>query len=106
MTDDAADGAGAGFFAPPPFRPAEALLQLQRTLRGLGGLTERGNQFLWKGRPVVALAIEGEALQLRIARRPAASPEWESRMAKNAAELRRFGDDVKLRVARWKDAED
>ena len=39
--------AAAGLFNPPPFRPAEALTQLQRTLRELGGLSQRGLQFEW-----------------------------------------------------------
>ena len=32
----------AGFFAPPAFKPAEALVQLRRSLRDLRGLSERG----------------------------------------------------------------
>ena len=74
-------------------------MQLQRTLRALGGLTERGQQFEWKGRPVVTLAVDGAQLQARLARRPAISPEWESRTLKNGADVRKFGDDVKQRVA-------
>ena len=98
---------GSGFaFAPPPFKPAEALLQLQRTLRGLGGLAERGAQFEWKGRPAVAVAAEEGAIQARLARRPATSPEWERRMLRNGADVRKFADDVKQRLARWKDADE
>jgi len=100
------DDAGTDLFSPPPFKPAEALLQLRRTLRELGGLNERGQQFEWKGQPVVALAVDGTQLQVRLARRPAVSPEWEARTLKNAADVRRFGNDVKLRVARWKDGDD
>jgi hypothetical protein len=100
------DEAGTDFFAVPPFKPAEALLQLQRSLRGLGGLTERGAQFEWKGRPAVALAIDGLHLEVRLARRPATTPQWDPRTLKNGADLRRFVDEVKQRLARWKDADD
>ena len=100
------DDAGTDFLSLPPFKPAEALLQLRRTLRELGGLNERAQQFEWKGQPVVTLAVDGTQLQVRLARRPAVSPEWEARTLKNAADVRRFGNDVKLRVARWKDGDD
>jgi hypothetical protein len=103
---DARDDAAADFFSPPQFNPAEALLQLKRTLRALGGLTERDQQFEWKGRPAVRLAVDGTLLHVGLARRPAISPEWESRTLKNSADVRRFGDDAKQRVARWKDADD
>ncbi len=98
---------GEGFaFAPPPFKPAEALLQLQRTLRGLGGLGERGGQFEWKGRPAVTLKADDAQIVARLARRPATSPDWESRMLKNGADLRKFAVDVKQRLARWRDADE
>ena len=106
MSLDASDGAGAGMFATPPFKPAEALVQLQRMLRALGGLSERGPQFEWKGRPAVTLAVDGEQLSARLARKPATTPEWESRTLKSGADVRKFGDDVKQRVARWKDADE
>jgi hypothetical protein len=99
------DEAGVGFFAAPPFKPAEAMTQLQRTLRGFG-LAERGPQFEWKGRPVVALAVDGAQLEVRLARRPAIVAEWEARTLKSGADVRKFGDDVKHRVARWKDSDD
>ena len=101
MSDDAGFG-----FAPPPFKPAEALAQLQRALRGLPGLSERGGQFEWKGCRVVELRAAETAIDARLARRPAMSPEWESRTLKNGADVRRFTDDVKQRLARWKDADD
>jgi len=95
-----------GFFNAPQFKPADAIVQLRRSLRALGSLTERGEQFEWKGRAVVTIAVEGAQLQARLARRPAISPEWESRTLKNGADVRRFGDEVKQRVTRWKDADD
>ena len=106
MNEDADAATGAGFFSALPFKPTDALTLLQRALRSLRGLTERGQQFEWKGRPVVMLVVEGEHLQARLARRPASSPEWESRTLKNGADVRKFGDDVKQRLARWKDADE
>lgn len=100
------DEAGADFLSPPSFTPEQALVQLKRTLRALGGLTERGRQFEWKGRPAVTLDVAGAQLQARLARRPATSPEWEARALKSGADVRRFGEDVKQRVARWRDSDD
>lgn len=101
MTGDDAFG-----IAPPPFKPAEALIQLQRTLRGLTGLAERGGQFEWKGQRVLELSATSAAIEARLARRPAQRPEWESRLLKNGADVRKFADDVKQRLARWRDADD
>ena len=93
-------------FAPPPFKPDDALTQLQRTLRALGGLAERGAQFEWKARPAVALAVRDGAIEARLARKPLTRPEWETRTLKNGADVRRFADEVKQRLARWKDADE
>ena len=100
------DGDGGFAFAPPPFKPAEALLQLQRTLRGLGGLAERGGQFEWKGRPAITLSAAPDAITAQLARRPAMRPQWESRTLNNGADVRKFADDVKRRLARWRDADE
>jgi hypothetical protein len=94
------------FFAPPTFKPDEALVQLKRTLRDLRGLTERGEQYVWNGQPVVALTIDGATLVVKLAKRPAHTPEWESRTLKNAADVRKLGDEVKARVARWRQADE
>ena len=100
MSDD------AGFFAPPPFKADEALLQLRRTLRAIGGLAERGAQFEWNGRPAVTLAVGEGAIEGRLARRPLARPEWDVRTLRSGADVRRFGEDVKQCVARWRDADE
>jgi hypothetical protein len=100
------EGDPGDFFRPPPFKAGEALPQLQRTLRGLPGLTERGSNFEWKGRPVVGVQAEGDTIAARLARRPTTTPEWEARTLKNGADVRRFADDVKQRLARWRDADD
>jgi hypothetical protein len=97
---------GESFFAPPPFKPAEALMQLQRSLRALGGLSERGGQFEWKGRPALTLVIADGEIVASLARRPLARPEWEARRLRNGAEVRRFTEDVRRRLASWRDADE
>jgi hypothetical protein len=94
------------FFALPPFKPDEALIQLKRTVRELRGLSERTNQFVWKGLPVLELAVEGEALVGKLAKRPAHSPQWETRTMRNNADVRKFSDELKVRVARWTDVDE
>jgi hypothetical protein len=96
MSDDA-DFAG---FAPPPFQPAAALLQLQRALRDLK-LSARGDAFELQGRPVLQLKTAAETIEARIARRPVLTPEWDTRQIKSAADQRKLLDDVKQRLARW-----
>jgi len=100
------DDNSADFFAPPAFKPAEALVQLKRSLRDLRGLTERGAGFDWKGTPVIELAADDKTIQARLVKRPLRSPDWETRSLAGSAEVRRFIDDVKQRVARWKDADE
>jgi hypothetical protein len=94
------------FFALPPFRPDEALIQLKRAIRDLRGLTERTNQFVWKGHPVLEIAVEGDTLVAKLAKRPAHSPQWEARTMKNNADVRKFSDELKARVARWREADE
>ena len=91
------------FFAPPPFDPATARATLARALRDLK-LTERNGAFELNGQPVVRAAVDGALLRLDVARKPARSPDWEHAQATDHAQLRRFIDDVKRRVARWGDA--
>ena len=91
------------FFAPPPFKPNEALVQLKRTLRELRPLAERGNGFDLQGQRVIELGVDGGALQARVAKRPARSPEWDTRTLKNSADVRQFTDEIKRRLGRWSD---
>lgn len=88
-------------FAPPPFKPADALVQLKRTLRDLRGLAERGNGFGWKGHAVLELSADAQAIQARLARRPARTPEWTAFTLKGSPDVRRFTDEVKKRLAQW-----
>ena len=94
MSDD-----GFGF-APPPFDPDAALLQLRRQLRDLK-LDERGAQFLLKGRPVAELKAADGAIEARLVKRPAIAPVWTTHPLKSAADVRRFTDTVRLQLGRW-----
>ena len=91
-------------FAAPPFKPDEALLSLKRQLRDLK-LAERGNAFEQRGKSVVQLAIEGDALQAKLARRLALTPEWDRMTLKSAADTRKLLDELKKRLARWEHEE-
>jgi hypothetical protein len=94
------------FFAPPPFKPGEALIQFKRTLRDLRGLTERTGSYEWKGKTVIACAVDGDTLSIKLAKRPAQSPEWEPRSVADHAQLRKLVDEIKARVGRWRDADE
>ena len=87
-------------FAPPPFKPEDALQAVRRTLRDLK-LSERGNGFELRGKRVVEVSAEADALQVRIARKLAVTPEWDRLSVRNASDQRKFIDDVKKRLARW-----
>jgi len=93
------------FFAPPPFDPDAALATLRRTLRDLK-LTERGGAFEMNGRPVVRARVDAGLLRLDVVRRPSGSPEWEHAQASDHAQLRRFTDDLRKRLARWTESRD
>lgn len=91
------------FFAPPAFKPEEALVQLRRQLRELRAFTERGAFFELQGIPVLELQAEGGQLRARIARRPTRNPDWDEQALKSSADGRRLLDEVKRRLVRWKD---
>ena len=86
-------------FAAPPFDAEAALVTLQRTLRDLN-LAERGKAFEQRGKRVVELALEGGAIQAKVARRLALTPKWDRSMLKSATDQRKFVDDLKKRLAR------
>jgi hypothetical protein len=87
-------------FAPPTFKPDEALVTLTRQLRDLK-LGERGNAFEQRGKRVIELAVEGNVIQARLARRLMLTPEWDRIAVKSAADQRKLVDEVKKRLARW-----
>ena len=88
-------------FAPPPFKPAEALLLLKRGLRDLRALAERGDSFDLQGKRVVELQVDAACITARVARHVAHTPEWDTLVLKNGADVRRCVDEVKKRLARW-----
>ena len=65
------------------------------------GLAERGDGFELQGRRVIELSGDATFITARLARRVAISPEWDTLVLKNAADVRKCIDEVKKRLARW-----
>jgi hypothetical protein len=107
MTTTGADMSTDDFgFAPPAFKPAEALVQLKRSLRDLRTLTERGDGFDLKGAQVLTLNTGPTAIEARLARRPSRQvPEWDRFTLDSSAAVRKFTDELKKRLARWTEEE-
>lgn len=97
MTED-----DAGGWALPAFDAARALQQLQRALRE-AGLTERSPRWLLHGREVAELTLAEAAVQARLARRPALTPDWDNTRIASTSEQRRWLDECKRRLLRWQD---
>lgn len=87
-------------FAAPPFDAAATLVTLKRTLRDMK-LAERGKAFEQRGKRVVELTLEDGAIQAKVARRLALTPEWDFSTLASVAHQRKFVDEVKKRLARW-----
>jgi len=94
MSDDLAG------FAPPPFKPEDALQQIKRALRDLK-LAERDNGFEQRGKRVVELKPEATQISARLARKLALTPEWDTLTVRSATDQRRLLEEVKKRLARW-----
>ena len=105
MSDDLSD-----FFAPPPFKADEALVQLRRQLRELQ-LTEQGSasphRFTLKGLAVAEVQRVADApwpaLKASVVKRPSARPEWSHRTLDSSAAVRQWLDELKRQLARWAD---
>jgi len=93
------------FFAPPPFRPDEALQRARRELRELG-LTEREGRFERKGQAIARVAVDGATLRAGIVKRPGRSPEWTEKTLRDAAALRDFVAELKQKLAGWSDRDE
>jgi hypothetical protein len=94
------------FFAPPPFKPDEALLRLKRELRDMG-LAERDGRFERRGVAIARVAIEGGVLQAAVVRKPSrSSPEWRSSTLAGSAAVRDFAAVLKKQLASWSDVDD
>ncbi len=87
-------------FTPPPFKAAEALLQIKRALRDLK-LTERGTAFELRGKRVVELSLGDATIAAKLARKLALTPEWDKQNIDSSAAQRKLVDEVKKRLARW-----
>ena len=94
------------FFAPPPFKPDEALQRLRRELRELG-LNEREGVFERRGSAIAKAAVDGAGIAAAVVRKPMRSgPEWQARTLKTGADVRDFVADLKKRLAAWSDRDD
>jgi hypothetical protein len=91
-------------FAPPPFNADNALVTIKRALRDMK-LAERGNAYEMRGKRVVELAVEGAAINAKLARRLMLTPEWDRMAVKSSADQRKLLDEVKKRLARWENEE-
>jgi hypothetical protein len=89
------------FFAPPAFKPEQALAQLKRGLRDLRPLVERGDGFDLQGWRVIELAHDDRSVGVKLAQRHARAPQWDTLVLKDAAGMRKCIDEVKKRLARW-----
>ena len=91
-------------FAPPPFKPEEALQQIKRALRDMK-LHERGNGFDMRGKRVLELlpgaGPDATHIIARIARKLALTPEWDTQKIATTTDQRKLLDEVKKRLARW-----
>jgi hypothetical protein len=94
-------------FAPPPFKPDEALQRARRELRD-AGLTEREGRFERRGLAMAQLSLTDEGLLWTRVRRPSRnSPEWLSpKTLKTSAELRDALAELKKNMAAWSDSDD
>jgi len=99
MSDD-----GFGF-APPPFKPDEALQRAKRDLRELG-LTEREGRFERKSQQIARVAVDGAALKAAVVKRPGRTPEWSEKVLRNSADLRDFVADLRKKLATWSDRDE
>lgn len=110
MSDELSD-----FFALPPFKADEALVQLRRQLRELKPLQEQGTgpvtRIAFKGLPVIELQLldaagapSGKpAIQAALAKRPSSRPEWGRSTLDSSAAVRKWLDEVKRQLPRWSD---
>lgn len=91
--------------APPPFNADLALQTMKRSLRDQRVLVERGEGWMLGADTVLKLGVDGAAVKVQLAKRPARTPEWDTFTLKSATELRKLQDEIKRRLTRWKDDE-
>jgi hypothetical protein len=93
------------FFAPPAFKPDEALQRLRRDLRELG-LSEREGRFERRGTPIARAAVDGATLKVAIVRTPSRTPQWIEKTLKDGAQLRDFVALLKKNLSGWSDVDE
>jgi hypothetical protein len=99
MSDDSA-------FAPPPFKPDEALARLKRELREMG-LAEREGVFERRGLAIARVRVDGVQLAAAMVKRPSrASPQWQPRSLDSSAAVRDFSAALKKALQQWGDRDD
>ncbi len=98
-------GDGDGF-APPAFKPDEALQRLKRELRELG-LAEREGVFERRGLAIARVRIDGAQLAAALVKRPSrTSPQWQARTLASSAAVHDFSADLKKALQQWGDRDD
>jgi hypothetical protein len=93
-------------FAPPPFKPDEALQRLKRELRDMG-LSEREGVFERRGLAIARVQLDGGRLQAAVVERPSRTgARWRTRTLADGAAVRAFGAELKKALAAWGDRDD
>ena len=105
MSDDLGD-----FFALPPFKPDEALVQLRRQLKELKLQEQPGStphRFALKGVVVAELQVSANATKPAVAaavvKRPLQRPEWVRQQLDSRDAVRKWIDAYKRQLASWTD---
>jgi hypothetical protein len=91
-------------FAPPPFKPDEALQRLRRELRE-AGLTEREGRFERRGSVIARAEMAEGAIETAVVKKPSrGSPPWQpARDLKSSADVRDFVAQLKKQLSAWSD---
>jgi len=93
-------------FAPPPFKPDDALARLKRDLRD-AGLTEREGTFERRGSKIARVAVDGDTIKAETVKRPSrSSPEFQTRTLKSGADVRDYVAELRKKLATWSDSDD
>lgn len=108
MSNDLGD-----FFALPPFKPDEALVQLRRQLKELRLQEQPGStphRFALKGVVVAELQVVAAqagdvqpAIAAAVVKRPLQRPEWVRQTLDSRDAVRKWLDGLKRQLASWSD---
>ncbi|MEN9544093.1 MAG: hypothetical protein RLZZ598_926, partial [Pseudomonadota bacterium] len=90
----------------PAWKAEDGLERLKRGLRDIRLLSERGAaRFDWKGMLAIEAAVDGKVIRVRIAKRPARTPEWETKTLSNGTDVQHWLEDARKRIVRWSEDE-